>query len=145
MLPLYQRRQRAQARAKVLQAVTRHGFTDGVQQISFNVEKLGAEHWLKGWFKGLDGITYRFEWRGSSLTYQQTTSAQPLLTHSLTVPNPRKLTKRLSTDQKAQHVANIRDRATFSCGLGRSPRNRQCQISGVAIGRELKTLVGLFS
>jgi hypothetical protein len=142
---LYQRRQQGQARLKVLQALTRHGFTDGIQQLSFQVEQLGSEHWFRGWFKGLDGVAYGFEWRGNTLSYRQIGAVQPILGHTLTVPNPRKLTRRLSSDQRAQHQALVNDRATFSCGLGRCPRNRLCRVTGAALEQELRTLIGLFS
>jgi hypothetical protein len=141
----YQRRQQGQARLKVFQALTRHGFTDGIQQVSFQVEQLGAERWLRGWFKGLDGLAYGFEWRGNTLSYRQIGTVQPLLAHTLTVPNPGKLTRRLSSDQRAQHQSRVNDRATFSCGLGRCPRNRLCKVTGAVLAKELRVLTGLFS
>lgn len=145
LLPtLYQRRQQGQARLKVFQALTRHGFTDGIQQVSFQVEQLGSERWFRGWFKGLDGVTYGFEWRGNTLSYRQIGMVQPMLAHVLTVPNPGKLTRRLSSDQRTQHKAMVSDRATFSCGLGRCPRNRVCRVTGAALERDLRVLTGLF-
>lgn len=138
---LQHRRDRARARSQVLQKLMQMGFTDGIQQISFNVESLGAERWFKGWFKGLDGITYRFEWRGNTLTYQQTSTTQPLLTHSVTLPSTRPLTKRLNTDQRNVLKTRVSDRSTFSCGVARSPRNRSCSISGVNVERTLKDLL----
>lgn len=146
LLPtIHQRRQQGQARLKVFQALTLHGFTDGIQQISFQVEQLGSERWFRGWFKGLDGVAYGFEWRGNILSYRQIGMVQPMLAHSLTVPNPSKLTRRLSSDQQAQHKAMVNDRATFSCGVGRCPRNRLCKVTGEALARELRILVALFS
>jgi hypothetical protein len=145
LLTLHQRRQQGQARLKVFQALTRHGFTDGIQQLSFHVEQLGAERWFKGWFKGLDGVAYGFEWRGNTLSYRQIGTVQPILAHSLTVPNPGKLTRKLSSDQRAQHKAVVSNRATFSCGVGRCPRNRLCKVTGATLARELRVLVPLFS
>lgn len=141
MLPLQHRRDRARARSQVLQKLMQIGFRDGIQQISFSVESLGAERWLKGWFKGADGMIYRFEWRGNLLNYQQTSSAQPLLAHSIMLPSTRPLTKRLSTDQRNALKANVRDRSTFSCGTARNPRNRSCSISGVNVERTLAELL----
>ena len=146
LLPtLHQRRQQGQARLKVFQALSRHGFTDGIQQLSFQVEQLGSERWLRGWFKGLDGLAYGFEWRGHTLSYRQIGTSPPMLAHVLTVPNPGKLTRRLPSDQRAQHQALVTDRATFSCGLGRCPRNRLCKVTGAALGKDLRVLTGLFS
>jgi hypothetical protein len=142
---LHQRRQQGQARLKVFQALSRNGFTDGIQQLSFHVEQLGSERWFKGWFKGLDGLVYGFEWRGNTLSYRQIEAVQPILAHALTVPNPGKLTRRLSSDQRAQHKAMVSDRATFSCGVSRCPRNRLCKVTGEALARELRALTGLFS
>ena len=142
---LHQRRQEGQARLKVFQALTRHGFTDGIQQISFQVEQLGSERWFRGWFKGLDGVAYGFEWRGNTLSYRQIGTVQPMLAHSLTVPNPGKLTRKLSSEQRAQHKAMVNDRATFSCGLGRCPRNQLCKVTGATLARELRVLTRLFS
>lgn len=144
LLTLHQRRQQSQARSKVFQALSRHGFTDGIQQLSFQIEQLGAERWFRGWFKGLDGVVYGFEWRGNTLSYRQIGAVQPMLAHVLTVPNPGKLTRRLSSDQRAQHKAMVSDRATFSCGLGRCPRNRVCRVTGAALERDLRVLTGLF-
>jgi hypothetical protein len=142
---LYQRRQQGQARLKVYQALARHGFTDGIQQVSFQAEQLGAERWFRGWFKGLDGVVYGFEWRGNTLSYRQIGAVQPMLAHSLTVPNTGKLTRRLSSEKRAQRQAMVNDRATFSCGLGRCPRNRLCRVTGPVLERELRSLAGLFS
>ncbi len=142
---LYQRRQQGQARLKVYQALARHGFTDGIQQVSFQVEQLGAERWFRGWFKGLDGVVYGFEWRGNTLSYRQIGAVQPMLAHSLTVPKPGKLTRRLSSEKRAQHQTMVNNRATFSCGLGRCPRNRLCRVTGPVLERELRSLAGLFS
>lgn len=146
ILPTFhQRRQQGQARLKVFQALSRHGFTDGIQQVSFQVERMGSERWFRGWFKGLDGLTYGFEWRGNTLSYRQIGTAPPVLAHALTVPSPGKLTRRLSSDQRAQHQALVNNPATFSCGLGRCPRNRLCKVTGAMLGKELRLLVGLFS
>lgn len=140
---LRDRRNLAKVKVSVLKALMQYGFTDGIQQLSFNTASLGANQWLTGWFKGVDGIFYRFEWRGNTLTYQQTTTTQPLQTHTVTLPNPRSLTRRMSSEQKGQQNARIRDRATFSCAQSRSPRNRRCSVSGVTVERKLKELLNL--
>ena len=143
MQTLQHRRNNAHARVQVLRFLMQIGFTDGITQISFDIASLSAQRWLDGWFKGTDDITYTFTWKGNQLSYKQA-QTQPLRTHSVTLPDPRRLTRRFSSEQKSQHVANVRDRSTFSCGHNRIARNRTCTVSGVGIERELKRLLGLF-
>lgn len=143
MQTFHSRRQRSQAKIKVLQQLQTFGFQDGIQQLSFDIQRLGATRWLKGWFKGRDGITYSFQWKGDRLEYKQAL-VHPLHAHTLTLPATAKATRRLSAEQKAVLRKRISDRATFSCGATRCPRQRSCVLQSIQVGRVLKELLSNF-